>query len=243
LASACRTSARGADCHRRSEIEGHLVGDIEELPERQLGQRRRAPFRQAHPQTQSQIGGGARGRNREVSHSPGQPQRLEVGDGAARRDMAPVPGRVVSDHARELFRDLQLEPGGHRRDLERDVVGVVQHGREVADLRCERLLPDHVTLVAAAEERDVAFELGQQTHQPLGQGADRLLVALLPLVDLPDGDTILGVVIAPPEHMVPQRLDDEALEQLRIFGLGAEKPGLEGIAGMGRHAVESGCRR
>jgi hypothetical protein len=92
-----------------------------------------------------------------------------------------------------------------------------------------------VTLVAAAEERDVALELGQEAHQLLRQRGDRRLVPFPALVDLADADPVLGVIIPPPEDMVPKRFGDQALHQVGVLGAGAEEPGGEGFVGAVRH--------
>ena len=131
--------------------------------------------------------------------------------------MSPARSVIVTDHPRELRGHLHLQAGGHRGDVHRDVVGVVQHGGEPAHLGRDRLFGEHVTLVAAAEHRHVALELRQETEELLRQGGDGVLVALPALVRLADGESVLGMVVPPPEDMVSQRLHHQTLEQGRVL--------------------------
>ena len=149
---------RGSGPERLPEVEGGAVVDVEQRPERELVERCSRAGRKHDLQGKAQIACGPRSGDREVVDLPRDPERLEVGDGAARGQVPPGSARVVADHSLELRGHFQLEPGGDRRRLGRHVVGIVEHGREVADLRRDGLLEDHVSLVAPAEERHVALE-------------------------------------------------------------------------------------
>src|SRR5580765_1872106 len=141
--------------------------------------------------------------------------------------MSPTPRRVVTDHSSQVTRNFQLQPGRDRRDLGRDVIGIVEHGSEVADLRSDGLLRDHMPLIPPTEERHIPLELSQQSHELLGQDGHALLVALRPLVRLADGEAVLRVIVPPPEDVVPERLDDQALQQRGVLSTRPEEPGAE----------------
>src|SRR5690606_10737425 len=114
---------------------------------------------------------------------------------------------------------------------DRDVVRVVEHRGEIADLARDRLLGAHVTLVAPAEERDAALQLRQQTEQLLRQRRDGGLVAFRALVLFADREPILGVVVPAPEDVVAQRLRHQPLEQLGTLGPRTEKPRIQRFPG------------
>ena len=209
---------------RVPEVERRRVVHVEELPEGEAPHRRPAAARQLDVEREAQrIGRAGRG-DGQVVDVPSDPERLEVGDRSARGEVSPRSRLVISDHSRELSGNLELEPGRDRRRLRRDVVRVVEHRGEIPDLAGDRLLEEHVPLVATAEERHVALELGEEAEQLLRERCDGVLVALAPLVELADGEAVLGVEIPPPEDVVPQCLDDESLEERRILGTGAEEP-------------------
>ncbi len=105
---------------------------------------------------------GHRGGNGQVEQAARDPQRLEVGDGAARGKVPPGRRGVEADHARELVGDLELQSRRDRSGFTGHVVRVVEHRGEVADLCRDRRLTDHVTLVASAEEGHIPLQLGQQ---------------------------------------------------------------------------------
>ena len=61
-------------------------------------------------------------------------------------------------------------------------------------------------------ERQPAHEIG------------RFLVPDAPFVEFANRDAIFRVVVPPPEHMVPERLSDQALEQVGVLGSRTKKP-------------------
>ncbi|WP_434420130.1 hypothetical protein [Nannocystis pusilla] len=176
-----------------------------------------------------------------------RPDRLDVGDGAAAGDVAPrahraglargLVGQREADHAAQVVADQQLEDRGRGRALEGDVVGVVQHRREVAEHGRHRGVPVHVPLVAGAEERHRLLQEAEQRAVAVGQRAHRLHVFGLALDRLGDEGRIAGVEVAAPERLVADRLDDQPLELLGVLGLGAQKPRL---GRRGARAVEVG---
>src|SRR5450756_3007267 len=93
------------------------------------------------------------------------PESLEVRDRSAGSEMPPATRWVVADHLSQQARGLFFEPGRDRRDFARDVVRVVQHRREVAGLACDRLLRQHVPVVASAEERNATLKLQEQRSE------------------------------------------------------------------------------
>jgi hypothetical protein len=191
---------------------------------------------------EAELGGdGARG-DRQVENVAGDPEGLEVRHRPARGEMAPRPGGVVADHPGQLRGHLELEARRHRRRLGQQVVRVVEHRREVADLRGDGLLEHHVAHVPAAEEGHVPLELGQQPHQLLGEGRDGVVVAGAPLVGLADDRAVLGVIVPAPEDVVAERLGDQTLEQVRVLGAGSQEPGAERLAGV-RHGADEASPR
>jgi hypothetical protein len=143
--------------------------------------------------------------------------------------VAPAHRGVVADHPCQVCRRLDLESGRHRRDLARDVVGVVQHRREVPDLRGNRLLEHHVALVPPAEERNIPLQLGEEPHELLGERGHRLLVPFAPLLGFSDSEPILGMVVTAPEDVVPQRLGHQTLKNLGILRTRTEEPRVERV--------------
>jgi len=83
-------------------------------------------------------------------------------------------------------------------------------------------------LVKTVAQGSIASSMGLQ-------GSDGVLVALFPLLRLTNGEPVLRVIVAAPEHVVPQRLRHQPLEHVAVFRPRAEKPGLEGVTRMGVH--------
>jgi len=66
------------------------------------------------------------------------PDGLDVGQGASRGDVSPRRAEFFRSgrhtyHTRQLAGDLHLEQRGHRRGLPGDIVGIVEHGGDIAD--------------------------------------------------------------------------------------------------------------
>ena len=91
---------------------------------------------------------------------PGDEQRFEVGDRAAAGQVSEV--RRVAEHPGQIGDHLLLHPGGRRAAVERVVVGVDQHRRQVADDRGRVRRLQHLADVARVEERVVVPQPLQQ---------------------------------------------------------------------------------
>jgi hypothetical protein len=83
----------------------------------------------------------------------GDEQGFQVGDGAAAGQVPEVVG--VTEHRGQPGHDLFFHAGGGRAAVQRVVVGVDQHGADVADDRCRVRWLEHLPDVAGVEERIV----------------------------------------------------------------------------------------
>jgi hypothetical protein len=123
----------------------------------------------------------------------GDEQRLQVGDGAAAGQVPQVLGEP--EHRRQLRHHLLLHPGGGGTAVQGVVVGVDQHGADVADDRRRVRRLEHLPDVAGMEERIVLPQphlqlpgrLPQLLKRHVKRGV-RCEVAVLrhPLAHLPD---------------------------------------------------------
>jgi hypothetical protein len=86
--------------------------------------------------------------------------------------------------------------------------------------------------VARAEERHPRLELPQQPHQLGGERGQRVLVLGREPVHLPHLEAVLRVEVAPPEHVVAERLQQQPLEDVRVLALGPQKDGREVHGGL-----------
>ncbi len=90
--------------------------------------------------------------------------------------------------------------------------------------------------VAGAEEGHPGFQLAEQPEQLLRQGVDRLLVPGSVLFALLHQKPVLRVKVAPPKDVIPKRFQQQALENVGVFALWAEKnrPQIRGVHGIHR---------
>src|SRR6185312_4060323 len=179
----------------------------------------------------------------QVEHVSGDPQSLEIRYRSTGREMSPRLGRIVSDHACQLCCDFQLEARCDWRRLDRNVVRVVEHGCEKANLRGDCLLREHVRAISPAEERDSSFELCEESHQLLRQRRYGVLVPGLALVGLANCEAIFRMIVAPPEYMIAQRLHDHALQQVGVLGARAQEPCAKRFMGFRRSRCGNVSRR
>jgi hypothetical protein len=170
------------------------------------------------------------------------PQRLDVRGGSPRAQVRP--GRRgarhvgEADQAAKLVAHQTLEAAGGRGGLRGHVVGVVQQGREVSGDPGQRLVPDHVPLVAHAEEGSGLLQLRQQQPVLVVEPIHGLGVAGLALDALGDGRRIRRVEVAAPEDVVAHRLDHQPLEHLGVLRARAQEPGLHLTVGLAPAAQE-----
>jgi hypothetical protein len=87
---------------RIPQVQRRVVRDVEELPEREPRQLAGAAVGEPDGNRKPQLRRRPRRGDRQVADTPGQPEGLEVGDGAARGQVTPAGGRVVADHRGEL---------------------------------------------------------------------------------------------------------------------------------------------
>ena len=216
-----------------AQVQQFPVVEAHELCGRAVGQARREPSRRLQPGVALQRGGQ---RDREVLEVAGCPHRLDVGHAPVAGDVPPrhrrtrgvrdgVHGRDrVAEHRAQVAPDLHLEQRGHRGGLRRHVVLVVEGGREVAEHGRDRDVPQHVGLVAVAEERHRSVEPLEQVVQARLELLHPGLVGgrLLDLVCHPQrvirlvGEAIRGVSL--------QRRGGQAREDVRVLGLRPEEP-------------------
>ncbi|MNK70966.1 hypothetical protein D3C87_904060 [compost metagenome] len=152
------------------------------------------------------------------------PEGFQVGDRASGGEVAPGLG-AVADQAGELLADLELELGGDGGGLFGDIVGVVEHRREVADQARDEHVAGHMRDVAGTEERSALLEAAQEVVELLAQAHERGVVGLAALVGFADEGAVFGVEVPPPEDVIPQGLEDEILDDLGIFTRGAKEEG------------------
>src|SRR5262245_16596501 len=81
--------------------------------------------------------------------------------------------------------------------------------------------------VARAVERNVSLQVGEQRQELLPYERQRILERVLPFAFFGDDDFVFGMEIAPPEDAVAERLQDEALQHVGVFGLRPQEPGVE----------------
>ena len=227
------------------EIEQRPSIEIDEpraltAPERNLQRARRRQQRHLADRSPQADAG--------IFQVPRRPQRLDVGDGAAAGDVPPADERAriqrrsgvrvrvgcVAQHAAQIVADLDLEPRGDRRSLGGDVVLVVQPGGELPDRRRQRLVPQHVTLVAHAGEGRGQTQFVEQimsfAPQPIHAG--RIFGRRAHFRSHVAG--VFGVERAAELGVAADRGDDQLDEDAGVFRAGAEEPGLRrAVAGPG----------
>jgi hypothetical protein len=74
--------------------------------------------------------------------------------------------------------------------------------------------------IAWAVERYSRLELAQEPHQLLRKDRDGSLISRLVLVRVVDLKAILRMKITSPENVIAKRLEQKALENVRIFPFG-----------------------
>lgn len=81
--------------------------------------------------------------------------------------------RVVPEHTAHILARLELHDGGDRTRLERNVVRVENHRREIAEDAWERHVGAHVRAVTRGEERDrVVVEEGRHFVEAVDDAGD-----------------------------------------------------------------------
>ncbi len=98
---------------------------------------------------------------------------------------------VESEHFAQIFADLLLQLSGHWRGLQRNIVLIVEHGREISEHAGHGQIPIHVSLITIAEKGDGTPERMQQLVELILHSSDRIVV--IPI--FPSFGYILRVIV------------------------------------------------